>query len=97
MKLYIDENFNILDAVKLINVLIIKYRLRCTIMSERSLSGILYPLSPNLFVAPPQMRNKELNIRNKDKFVIYIYHSSLDDLENILTGKWRRYFHSCFI
>ena len=33
LNLYIDKDYNIFDAVKLINVLIIKYRLHCKIMS----------------------------------------------------------------
>jgi len=31
--LYIDKDYNIIDTVKLINVLMIKYRLHCYIMS----------------------------------------------------------------
>ena len=69
IKLYIDKDFNALDTVKLINVLIIKYRLSCTIISEGSLS----------YACP-----SSAGIMNKDKFVIYISRSSLDLLEKVI-------------
>lgn len=69
LKLYIDKDFNALDTVKLINVLIIKYRLSCTIISEGSLA----------YTCPGSA-----GIMYKDKFVIYISRSSLDLLEKVI-------------
>lgn len=69
LKFYIDKDFNAFDTVKLINVLIINYRLSCTITFEGSL----------VYACP-----SSAGIMYKDKFFIYIFRSSLDNLEKII-------------
>lgn len=77
LKLYIDNDFNIIDAVKLINVLIVKYRLNCTILSEGK------PLN-----------NKD-GLKNNTglyRLVIYIYRSSLSQIEKFIKGVFKKFF-----